>query len=166
MDDQITRAIGIGEDTAVIIQLYQNFCANLQVERFGGTGMVEIEAGLPIGSRSFKCQHASAGGRAGMDLRMIALDFYDRNCKGCEKRMPVRMPNLSDVVAERDEEIQEQGRQAKQQQEAREAAYRERSDARQRAKLDCDEPTAGLIDAIDRLDEGGTPEAGEVLVEL
>jgi hypothetical protein len=166
MDDQITRAIRIGEDNAVIIQLYQNFCANLQVERFGGTGMVEIETGLPIGSRSFKCQHASAGGMAGMDLRMIALDFYDRSCKGCEKRMPVRMPNLSDVVAERDEEIQEQGRQAKQQQEAREAAYRERSEARQRAKLDCDEPTAGLIDAIDRLDEGGTPEDGEVLVEL
>jgi hypothetical protein len=166
MDDQITRAIRIGEDNAVIIQLYQNFCANLHVERFGGTGMVEIETGLPIGSRSFKCQHASAGGMAGMDLRMIALDFYDRNCKGCEKRMPVRMPNLSDVVAERDEEIQEQERQAKQQQEAREAAYRERSEARQRAKLDCDEPTAGLIDAIDRLDEGDTPEAGEVLVEL
>jgi hypothetical protein len=166
MDDQITRAIRIGEDNAVIIQLYQNFCANLQVERFGGTGMVEIETGLPIGSRSFKCQHASAGGMAGMDLRMIALDFYDRSCKGCESRMPVRMPNLSDVVAERDEEIQEQGRQAKQQQEAREAAYRERSEARQRAKLDCDEPTAGLIDAIDRLDEGGTPEDGEVLVEL
>ena len=37
MDDQITRAIRIGEDNAVIIQLYQNFCANLQVERFGGT---------------------------------------------------------------------------------------------------------------------------------
>ena len=99
-----------------------------------------------------------------MDLRVIALDFYDRNCKGCEKRIAVRMPNLSDVVAERDEEIHEQQRHAKQQQEARQAEYRKRSEARQRAKLDCDEPTAGLIDAINRLDEGGTPEAGEVLV--
>jgi len=166
MDDQINRAIRIGKDNAVIIQLYQNFCASLQVERFGGTGMVEIETGLPIGSRSLKCQHASAGGMAGMDLRVIALDFYDRNCKGCEKRIAVRMPNLSDVVAERDEEIHEQQRHAKQQQEARQAEYRKRSEARQRAKLDCDEPTAGLIDAINRLDEGGTPEAGEVLVEL
>ena len=99
MDDQITRAIQIGEENAVILQLCQNFCVNLQVERFGGTGMVEVATGLPIGSRSFKCQHASAGGMAGMDLRMIALDFFDRNCKGCEKRVPVRMPNLSDVVA-------------------------------------------------------------------
>jgi len=40
MDDQITRAIRIGEDNAVIIQLYQNFCANLQVEtvRRNGNG--------------------------------------------------------------------------------------------------------------------------------
>jgi len=166
MDDQITRAIRIGEDNAAIIELYKNFCANIQVERFGGTGMVEIETGLPIGSRSFKCQHASAGGMAGMDLRMIALDFYDRNCNGCEKRIAVRMPNLKDVVADRDEAIQEQERQAKQQQEASQVAYRHRNEARQRAKLNSDEPTAGLIDAIDRLDEGGTPEAGEVLVEL
>jgi hypothetical protein len=166
MDDQITRAIQIGEENAVILQLCQNFCANLQVERFGGTGMVEVATGLPIGSRSFKCQHASAGGMAGMDLRMIALDFYDRNCKGCQKRIPIRMPNLTDVVAERDEEILERHRKAQQQQDARQEAYRKRSEARQRAKLDCDEPTAGLIDAIDRLDEGNTPEAGEVLVEL
>jgi hypothetical protein len=166
MDDQITRAIRIGEDNAAIIELYRNFCAHLEVERFGGTGMVEIETGLPIGSRSFKCQHASAGGMAGMDLRMIALDFYDRNCNGCEKRIAVRMPNLKDVVADRDAAIQEQELQAKQQQEARQAAYRQRNEARQRAKLNSDEPTAGLIDAIDRLDEGGTPEAGEVLVEL
>jgi hypothetical protein len=166
MDDQITRAIQIGEENAVILKLCQNFCANLQVERFGGTGMIEVATGLPIGSRSFKCQHASAGGMAGMDLRMIALDFYDRNCKGCQKRIPIRMPNLTDVVAERDEEILERHRQAQQQQDARQEAYRKRSEARKRAKLDCDEPTAGLIDAIDRLDEGNTPEAGEVLVEL
>ena len=166
MDDQITKAIRIGEENAAVIELYKNFCANLQVERFGGTGIVEIETGLPIGSRSFKCQHASAGGMAGMDLKMIALDFYDRNCKGCEKRIPVRLPNLSGIVAERDEAYKEQQLLAKKQQDARETAYRQRRETRDRAKLDCDEPTAGLIDAIDRLDQGGTAEAGVVLVEL
>lgn len=166
MDDQITKAIQIGEENAAILELCQNFCANLQVERFGGTGMVEVATGLPIGSRSFKCQHASAGGMAGMNLRWIALDFYDRNCKGCEKRIAVRMPNLTTVVAERDEEIQERDRQAKHQQDSRQDAYQKRREARERAKLDCDEPTAGLIDAIDRLDEGNTPEAGEILVQL
>jgi hypothetical protein len=166
MDDQITKAIRIGKENATIIELYKNFCADLQVERFGGTGIVEVETGLPIGSRSFKCQHASAGGMAGMDLKMIALDFYDRNCKGCEKRIPVRMPNLSGIVAERDEAYKQQQLLAKKQQEARDAAYGERRETRDRAKLDCDEPTAGLIDAIDRLDKSGTSEAGGVLVEL
>jgi hypothetical protein len=166
MDDQIAKAIRIGEENAAIIELYRNFCANLQVERFGGTGIVEVETGLPIGSRSFKCQHASAGGMAGMDLKMIALDFYDRNCDGCKKRLPVRMPNLSGIVAERDEAYKEQQLLVNKQQEARAAAYLKRREARDRAKLDCDEPTAGLIDAIDRLDKGGTSEAGEVLIEL
>jgi hypothetical protein len=166
MDDQIAKAIRIGENNAEIITLYKNFCANLQVERNGGTGLVEIETGLPIGGRSFKCQHASAGGMAGMDLRFIALDFYDRNCNGCDKRIPVRMPNLSGLVADRDAAAREQQRLAKELQEARIAAYQQRREARNLARLNCDEPTAGLIDAIDRLDQQESSEAGGVLTEL
>jgi hypothetical protein len=32
-----------------------------------------------------------------MALESIALDFYDRNCIGCTKRVPVRLPNLSHI---------------------------------------------------------------------
>lgn len=166
MDDRIAKAIRIGEENAVVIELYQNFCSNLEVERFGGTGLVEDQTGLPIGSRSFKCQYASAGGMAGMNLEMIALDFYDRNCKGCAKRIPVRLPNLSKLVADRDDAYKQQELLAKKQTDAKEAAYRVRREARDSTKLNCDEPTAGLIDAIDRLDQTGTSEAGVVLVEL
>ena len=101
MDDGIQKALRIGEANAAVIKLAQNWCANLQVEKFGGTGLVEIETGLPIGMRRFKCAHASAAGFAGMDLRSIALDFYDRTCSGCQKRVPVMLPNLSQLVGER-----------------------------------------------------------------
>ena len=57
--------------------------------------IVEVETGLPIGMRSFKCPYASATGMAGMNLGHVVLDFYDRNCVGREKRLPVRFPNLS-----------------------------------------------------------------------
>jgi len=131
VDDGIARAIQIGESNARIIELAQNWCAHLEVEKNGGTGLVEMQTGLPIGMRSFKCVHASAAGFAGMALEGIALDFYDRNCVGCNKRSTVRLPNLSQLVAERDD--------AKKMDEARhEAAVREertRYEMRNRARL-------------------------------
>ena len=166
MDDGIARAIQIGESNARIIELAQNWCAHLEVEKNGGTGLVEMQTGLPIGMRSFKCVHASAAGFAGMALEGIALDFYDRNCVGCNKRSPVRLPNLSQLVAERDD--------AKKMDEARhEAAVREertRYEMRNRARLsvsqDADEPTRALIESIDALDHEPTTQKAEVLVEL
>jgi hypothetical protein len=166
VDDGIARAIQIGESNARIIELAQNWCAHLEVEKNGGTGLVEMQTGLPIGMRSFKCVHASAAGFAGMALERIALDFYDRNCAGCSKRSPVRLPNLSQLVAERDD--------AKKSDEARhEAAVREertRFEMRNRARLsvsqDADEPTRALIESIEALDREPTIQKAEVLIEL
>jgi hypothetical protein len=166
VDDGIARAIRIGESNARVIELAKNCCAHLEVEKNGGTGLVEIQTGLPIGMRSFKCVHASAAGFAGMALEGIALDFHDRNCVGCDKRSPVRLPNLSQLVAERDD--------AKKSDEARhEAAVREertRYEARNRARLslsqNADEATRALIENIDALDREPTTQKAEVLIQL
>jgi Fe-S-cluster formation regulator IscX/YfhJ len=166
MNDAIAKAFRIGEANAKIVALAQNWCAHLQIQRWGGTGMVEEMTGLPVGTRFFKCDYASATGMAGMDLRHIALDFYDRNCKGCDKRHPVRMPNLGDLVAEREEFAKDQERANSKIREAKTAAYETRREARNEARLNCDEPTAGLIDAIERLDSEGSSEAASVLAEI
>jgi hypothetical protein len=166
VDDGIERAIRIGESNARIIELAQNWCAHLEVEKNGGTGLVEMQTGLPIGMRSFKCVHASAAGFAGMALEGIALDFYDRNCAGCTKRTPVRLPNLSQLVAERDDA-------KKSDEERHEAAARDertRYEARNRARLargqNADEPTRALIESIDALDREPTTQKAEVLIQL
>ena len=166
MDDAIAKAFRIGEANAEIVTLAQNWCAHLQIQRWGGTGMVEEMTGLPVGMRFFKCDYASAAGMAGMDLRHIALDLYDRNCKGCGKRHPVRMPNLGDLVAKREEFFKEQEQANTKIREAKTAAYEKRCEARNEARLNSDEPTAGLIDAIDRLDREGNSEAASVLSEI
>jgi hypothetical protein len=166
MDDAIAKACKIGEANAKIVTLAQNWCAHLQIQRWGGTGMVEEMTGLPIGMRFFKCDYASAAGMAGMDLRHIALDFYDRNCKGCDKRHPVKMPNLGDLVAEREGFAKDQERANSKMRESKTAAYEARREARNEARLNCDEPTAGLIDAIERLDSEGSSEAASVLAEI
>jgi len=103
LDREIERAFEIGKDNEEVIQLAHNWCGHLKVVKSGGTGLIEVQTGLPIGMRHFECQHAVAGGFAGMVMRDIVLDFYDRNCVGCKYRVAVRLPNLSQLAGERDE---------------------------------------------------------------
>ena len=105
-DRGIQRAIAIGEQNKEVIELAKNWCAHLSFEITGGVGLVEMETGLPIGARAIRCPYAKAGGFGGMDLQFVALDFYDRNCHDCKDRRPVRLPNLSKLVAEREAESQ------------------------------------------------------------
>src|SRR5208283_1891066 len=89
----------IGERNKEVIALARNWCAHLEVRQSGGIGLVEIQTGLPIGMRSFKCPYAGAAGLAGMDLQTVALDFYDRNCADCKQRQPDRLPNVPACVS-------------------------------------------------------------------
>lgn len=166
MDDEIARVIHIGESNARVIELAKNWCAHLEVEKSGGTGLVEIQTGLPIGMRSFKCAHASAAGFAGMALKDIALDFYDRNCVSCDKRSPVRLPNLSQLVAERDGEkkANEERRDTVLREE--QSRYEQRNHARQSLCQNADEPARALIESIDALDRAPTTQKAEVLIQL
>jgi hypothetical protein len=166
VDDDIERAVRIGEANAKVIELARNWCAHLEVEKNGGTGIVEAQTGLPIGMRSFKCVHASAAGFAGMVLETIALDFYDRNCIGCKKRVPVQLPNLSQLVAEREREASavRYRREAKEREE--ETLYEARRRQREILSEDADEATRALFESIDSFDADPTSQKAEVLVQL
>jgi hypothetical protein len=166
IDANIQKAIGYGEANKRTIELAQNWCGHIEIVRWGGTGLVEIETGLPIGHRYFKCPHASAAGMAGMDLASVALDFYDRNCKDCTKRLPVRFPNLyTELVTKRDEA---RHRDEEIQREASERSARALEDrAARRAELaaGCNPAIAGIFARIDELDRDPTGEKRKVLLE-
>lgn len=165
MDDGIQRAIRIGEANQKVIKLVQNWCAHISVEQNGGVGLVEIETGLPIGMRSFKCPYAAAQGFAGMDLEHIALDFYDRNCVGCKQRIPVRFPNLSQLVGERDK-AQQHAQEAADREKARQLAkFEARAARRQQLAHNCTPAQAGLFDLISRLDREPSEETKRILLE-
>jgi hypothetical protein len=103
-DRRIEEAIQAGEKNKRTWELVQNWCANVQMKKFGGTGMVEQMTGLPIGNHFLECPHAPAGGMAAFDLADTALDFHDRNCVDCMHRKPVGMPNLTILLKEREEQ--------------------------------------------------------------
>ena len=87
------RAIALGEANVPVLELARNFCEHLQVETLG-RGELEAATNLPIGMRMFECEYATGDRIGAMDLRHVALSFYDNNCKGCDKRKAKGFPNL------------------------------------------------------------------------
>jgi hypothetical protein len=166
LEAKIQEAVRTGEANKRVSDLAHNWCAHIEIQRWGGTGLVEIETGLPIGHRFFKCAHASAAGIAGMDLSVVALDFYDRNCVGCQKRLPVRLPNLySELVTARDEarsRVEDAARQA-----ADRAARALDARVARRSELSaaCDPATAGIFVTIGQLDHDPTEQTRKLLLE-
>jgi len=164
IDDSIQKAIHIGEKNKEIIELAKNWCAHLEVRQSGGIGIVEIQTGLPIGMRSFKCPHASAAGLAGINLQVVALDFHDRNCVNCKFRQPVRLPNLSSLVGERDaaEQRASAARASSAQRQAQ--ALAARAARRQEFSRGSDPPRAGIFSILDALDREPNSHNKQVLL--
>src|SRR6185369_17361077 len=92
------RTVEVGRRNQEVKVLIQNWCGHARIEKAGGTGMIEVATGFPIGHHSMACDHAPAGGFATWRLEDAALDFYDRNCVSCRVRQPLRLPNLVELV--------------------------------------------------------------------
>jgi hypothetical protein len=154
MRDRIQEAIAIGEKNQRTLELTHNWCGHLSVKKHGGTGMVEQMTGLPIGHHFIECAHAPAGGMAAWDLAETALDFHDRNCVGCTHRKAMGFPNLSTLLAEREQRLAEHC--AAQERVANEHADRAaaREAARQKISVTLDSVQVTTLDRISELDRG------------
>ena len=119
-EQRIDNAIAAGKKNRRAKELVENWCSHARVVKFGGTGLIEAQTGLPIGHHSIECDYAEAGGIATWLIADAALDFHDRNCVGCAHRVPVRLPNLIELLKVRDE--QRQRRQIEEQRLAKEVA--------------------------------------------
>lgn len=164
IDDSIDRAVRIGERNKEVIELARNWCGRLEVRQSGGVGLVEIQTGLPIGMRSFKCPHANAAGMAGMMLEIVALDFYDRNCVDCKERLPVRLPNLSSLVGERDaaQKRDSEARISRVERQTKELAAR--AVRREEIGRGFDPPRRGVLTLVDALDRDPSEHNKQVLL--
>jgi hypothetical protein len=149
-DRELDEAVQLGIANREVIDLAKNWCAHLEV--FGSGALLAEATGLPIGLGTFGCKYAKRGSNSAMDLRFIALDFHDDNCVGCPHRQPVRLPNLSQLVGERDR-LQEERQQAVERELERQAAlFGERLTRRADVRRLADAPCAGIVDLIDELD--------------
>ena len=162
-DHRINMAIAAGERNKEVMELIRNWCRHARVEKFGGTGLIEVQTGLPIGHHSMACPHAAARGMAMWDLGEAALDFHDRNCVGCTHRTPVGLPNLSKLIGERDKARAEQAREREKREDTLVAERMARQDRRLRLRAAVPSLAAAIINHIDELDG---PDPGEAAAKL
>lgn len=153
IEDTIQHSIKAGEKNRDTMRLVSNWCAHARVEKFGGTGLIERQTGLPIGHHGMKCDFAPEGGSFCWDLRDAVIDFYDRNCSACTSRKPVTVPNISEIIGERD-----RARAARNDADAKEeaeriAALEKRSERRARIRPKLGPVGQAILDDIGIYDE-------------
>lgn len=164
-DRDIERAIRDGERNQDAKRLIHNWCRHARVEKFGGTGLIEMETGLPIGHHAMVCDFAPAAGMATWLLEESAVRFHDANCVSCPHRVPVALPNLAMLVTKRDADRQNAQTRAQEAQRAKEAALQARATVRAELRAILPVLAKTFMDDLDRLDAERDEEAATRVIE-
>lgn len=164
-DRDIERAIRDGERNQDAKRLIQNWCRHARVQKFGGTGLIEIQTGLPIGHHAMVCDYAPASGMATWLLEESALHFHDTHCVSCPHRVPVALPNLTKLVAQRDTYRQDTQTRLQEAQRAKDAALQARTTVRAELRTILPVLAKTFMDDLDRLDADRDDQAATRLIE-
>jgi len=164
VDRRWAEAVEMGQKNRRTAALVQDWCAHARIENHGGVGLIQMQTGLPIGLLAMACDYAASGNTmAAGDLADAALDFHDRNCIACPHRKPVRLPNLSELVAERDAAFRAHEVKVAAQRLVQADALRKRRGVRDALRSKLPPPSQSLVDHLDALDTGSESAAGEEL---
>lgn len=154
---EFDEAISNGLRNREAMSLIRNWCANAKVKSMG-YGMLAQHTSLPIGHHGLSCDFAADGGSYFYELSDAAIDFYDRNCKGCQHRKGGRLPNILERVAARDRELEKREAQAAVDAAAAEAAFAAREEERRVLKGDLSPVAQTLVDDIGAYDRDRSQE--------
>lgn len=99
------------------------------------------------------------------ELRVAALDFYDRYCADCKLRKPIGFPSFSVIVSERDKQEEKQKRELDRASAEAAAALSERQAARAVLQQSLPPLSAAIIDHIGDLDLNRTDENRKRITE-
>ena len=155
-DERIEETLDKGRANQANFRLVMNWCSHIRIQRYGGVGILEEATRVPIGHFGPECDHAGPDGSYSWDIRASAVDFYDRHCRGCALRQPVREPDLSVWVVERDKQAAEDAAREAAAAKAVAEALTARRDERIALRLGLLPAAANVVDQLDALDGGGT----------
>jgi len=155
---EFEEAIANGHRNREAIQRVSNWCSNARV-RSEGRGMLAEMTGLPVGHHSIQCDIASDDTVGSYyEVAMAAVDFHDRNCATCTHRKPVRLPNISEYLGERDREVARRESEAAKEAAAAAEALAMRDEARLNLRSRLDPMGQTLLDDIGAYDRDRSDE--------
>ena len=152
-DEKIHSAIEAGESNLRAKTLLNNWCRHAEVSRYGGIGMIEASTGLPIGHSGVQCKFSKANSSYSWLLEDSIYDFYQNNCKNCEKRIPVNFPNILEIITPREKAIEERQQQINNEIEQRKKRQDERKEERALLRFELSHEESFVLDLLDILDQ-------------
>lgn len=133
--DSFDKALALGRENERAIDLLRNHCRHARAHV--NTSEVGHMVGLPIGRAEISCEHAPFFGMSTVDLTALAVEFYERNCEGCQYRSPTgQVPTIVSEVEQRRRERDVEHARAQEHHEHQLEAWRSRQTRRAEAMLD------------------------------
>ena len=111
------------------------------------------------------CDFAPVSGMATWLLEESAVRFHDAHCVGCPHRIPVALPNLAKLVAQRDADLRDAHTRAQEAQRAKEAALQVRAAVRAELRTTLPVLAKSFMDDLDRLDCDRNDQAATRVIE-
>jgi hypothetical protein len=114
--------------------------------------MIEAATGLPIGHMGVQCKFSKKNSMYCWLLEDAAYDFYQNNCKGCEERVPVGIPNIMDFVGPREKAAENRKREREQEKRERKQKQTDRQQERAKLRYELSLEETFVLDLLDELD--------------
>ena len=152
-DDTYKQAIEAGQRNLKATKLLNNWCFHAEIIRSPGRGVVEEFTGLPIGHMGVHCKFSKKNSMHCWLLEDATYDFYLNNCKGCQKRVHVRFPNIMDFVEPREKAAEERKREREEQERERKQKQTERRQERAQLRLELSLEETFVLNLLDELDQ-------------
>ncbi len=152
-EESYRNAIEAGQRNLETQTLLSNWCFHAEFVRTPGRGLIEAQTGLPIGHMGVQCKHSKSNSMYCWLLEDAVYNFYQNNCKSCEKRVPVGFPNILSIVDPREREAENRRQEREEEKKVRKdkQAYRRQDRARLRSELSLEETF--VLDLLDDLDQ-------------
>lgn len=151
-EDSYNKAVEAGQHNLRATKLLNNWCFHAELARSPGRGMIEAETGLPIGHMGVQCKFSKKNSVHCWLLEDATYEFYQNNCKGCEERVPVGIPNIMDFVVPREKAAEKRKRDREREESERRRKQSNRQNERVKLRYELSLGETFVLDLLDELD--------------